>query len=513
MLQRLQTICNNEIAYLNGNFDKFDSGDKYIDTEHEFSYDLDIFGKNSLFNRINRCITQKGRDKLASKLTQLCQDKQKINDNQMAITELSSMFEWRIKFMANPYIADNFDGLARQIANNTKNFFIKSTVPYILIGLAATTFLLGLFNIVTWHYFSATFSINLICSLLFFRTLSTTNVNAEMLHKEFAAYLNVLKDINNANFKSNALKDLKHELFGKGTNSLDAFKELSKILNMFDQRGNAIIYLLLNGTILFDIILVKKMMSWSKKHLSHIQHWLDCIAELDALVSFGNYAYNNPDNTTAEILPENTTEIIQTTNIYHPFLTHRKAVPNNFTLNKNNIAIVTGANMAGKSTYLRTIGTNYLLACLGAPVCCASLTLYPAQLITSLRTSDSLSDGESYFFAELKRLKRIIDLLNNGTELFIILDEVLKGTNSEDKQKGSFDLIRQLILLKANGLIATHDLMLSRLRELFPEHIQNYCFEADITNDELTFSYKLRKGVAQNMNACFLMKKMGIVIQ
>lgn len=166
-----------------------------------------------------------------------------------------------------------------------------------------------------------------------------------------------------------------------------------------------------------------------------------------------------------------------------------------------------------KSTYLRTIGVNYLLACIGCPVCCKQLTLYPAQLITSLRTSDSLTDNESYFFAELKRLKRIIDLLNEGKELFIILDEILKGTNSADKQKGSLDLIRQFMHLQANGIIATHDLLLGTLADQFPEKIRNYCFEADIKDNELSFSYKLREGVAQNMNACFLMKKMGITIQ
>ena len=175
--------------------------------------------------------------------------------------------------------------------------------------------------------------------------------------------------------------------------------------------------------------------------------------------------------------------------------------------------LITGANMAGKSTYLRTIGVNYLLACIGAPVCCERLKLHPNQLITSLRTSDSLSDNESYFFAELKRLKRIIDLLNQGQQLFIILDEILKGTNSMDKQKGSFDLIRQFMQMKANGIIATHDLLLGSLIKQFPEEIRNYCFEADIKDNELTFSYKLREGVAQNMNACFLMKKMGIILQ
>ena len=140
------------------------------------------------------------------------------------------------------------------------------------------------------------------------------------------------------------------------------------------------------------------------------------------------------------------------------------------------------------------------------------MKIYPARLVTSLRTSDSLADNESYFFAELKRLKLIIDKLEAGEELFIILDEILKGTNSMDKQKGSFALIKQFMNMNANGIIATHDLLLGTLIESFPQNIRNYCFEADITNNELTFSYQMRNGVAQNMNACFLMKKMGIAV-
>jgi DNA mismatch repair ATPase MutS len=161
---------------------------------------------------------------------------------------------------------------------------------------------------------------------------------------------------------------------------------------------------------------------------------------------------------------------------------------------------------------LMNVGINYLLACIGAPVWAEQIKLYPSRLITSLRTSDSLTDNESYFFAELKRLKLIIDKLNAGEELFIILDEILKGTNSTDKQKGSFALIKQFMTLHTNGIIATHDLMLGTLIDLFPSNIRNYCFEADITNNELTFSYQMRNGVAQNMNACFLMKKMGIAV-
>ena len=168
--------------------------------------------------------------------------------------------------------------------------------------------------------------------------------------------------------------------------------------------------------------------------------------------------------------------------------------------------------MAGKSTYLRTIGINFLLACMGAPACAKQLKVFPASIITSLRTSDSLKDNESYFYSELKRLKMIINRLQAGEKLFIILDEILKGTNSIDKQKGSLALIRQFVTYQTCGLIATHDLVLGSLQNEYPDNIKNYRFEADIKENDLTFSYKMKEGVAHNMNACFLMKKMGIAI-
>ena len=209
----------------------------------------------------------------------------------------------------------------------------------------------------------------------------------------------------------------------------------------------------------------------------------------------------------------NTRFMLRAKALGHPLMHRDRCVRNDIDMEKRPFfIIITGANMAGKSTYLRTIGINYLLACTGMPVCAEEMEAYPARLITSLRTSDSLTDNESYFFAELKRLKLIIDKLHSGEELFIILDEILKGTNSMDKQKGSFALIKQFMALQANGIIATHDLLLGTLIDLFPGNICNYRFEADITDNELTFSYRLRPGVAQNMNACFLMKKMGIAV-
>ena len=309
-----------------------------------------------------------------------------------------------------------------------------------------------------------------------------------------------------------ALRELTDKLDIDGHSPAEALMQLSKELDRLDLRNNQLLYVILEGSMFFQLRQIVRIERWKARYGKYLMGWLEAVGELDALCSLGTFAYNHPAYTYPTIAGQPFCFLAR--NMGHPLMPEAQCVKNDAAIpSRPYFLIITGANMAGKSTYLRTIGVNYLLACMGCPVCCESLTLYPAQLITSLRTTDSLSDNESYFFAELKRLKRIIDLLNEGKELFIILDEILKGTNSADKQKGSLDLIRQFMRLKADGIIATHDLLLGTLAEQFPDEIRNYCFEADITDNELTFSYRLREGVAQNMNACFLMKKMGITVR
>lgn len=283
------------------------------------------------------------------------------------------------------------------------------------------------------------------------------------------------------------------------------------MMNSLNQRNNIIISTILNGLLFWELRKVINIEKWKNQYARQLPEWLKAIGEMDALCSLATFAYNHPEYTYPTIAT--TPFTLEATEMGHPLMEREKCVRNSIHITKKPFfVIITGANMAGKSTYLRTIGVNYLLACIGAPVCCDKMDIYPAHLITSLRTSDSLTDNESYFFAELKRLKLIIDKLNAQEELFIILDEILKGTNSMDKQKGSLALIKQFMSLQANGIIATHDLLLGSLAEIYPNNIKNFRFEADITNNELTFSYRLKEGVAQNMNACFLMKKMGIVV-
>jgi DNA mismatch repair ATPase MutS len=320
-------------------------------------------------------------------------------------------------------------------------------------------------------------------------------------------YSRLLKIIETGQFNSPMLKEMQGKIKGNEPASL-AIHRLKSYSDNLDQSFNVLGLILLNPVFFWNIYYAIRIENWILQHKDDVATWLKVLAEFDSLVSFAFYAYNHPDYIYPEV---SGTFVLEGKDLGHPLLNRSVCVRNDVVIDKNPFfLVVTGANMAGKSTCLRTVGINLMLACAGAPVCASSLKFYPFRLVTNLRTSDSLTDNESYFFAELKRLKMIIDRLQSGEQLFIILDEILKGTNSEDKQKGSIALMKQLVSLNGNGIIATHDLMLGNLEKEFPDAIKNYRFEADIKDGQLSFTYKIREGIAQNMNASFLMKKMGI---
>jgi len=262
---------------------------------------------------------------------------------------------------------------------------------------------------------------------------------------------------------------------------------------------------------LWDILQARRLDAWRNTYKNDVEEWFELIARFDALNSLAGFWYNRPDFIVPE--PREKQFVLEATNCGHPLLKAETRVDNPVSFNGwKNFIIVTGANMAGKSTYLRTIAVNFVMAMAGAPVCAQQFVFSPASIFTGIRTRDNLLENESYFFAELKRLKAIIDSLQAGSKLFIILDEILKGTNSKDKQQGSKALLRQLIRFDSSGLIATHDLTLGELINDYPVNIRNKRFEVEIKNEELVFDYKLKDGISQNLNATFLMKKMGITI-
>ncbi len=507
-----------ELASLGNNNSAFDGGKEWIDTSHPFSLDLDVFGEHSLFQFLNRTCTPIGKETLSRWLRHPLDKKQEIETHQQAIKELSKYPEFRETFRITGCLYKNDETGINDLKTwieapsvflqKKSNLWLCRAVPCINILL----FVLGMSGILSMSWFGLVFCTFVIASSKLVRRITRIQESYNKSLKMLSIYAHLIELADKQSMESPLLVSLKHEFESNGKKAPEVLGMLAKELDRLDLRNNLILYALLEGSMFWQLRQMLRIERWKQEHGTHLLQWLEALGKLDALCALGTFAFNHPEY----VYPELTDQpfVFQAKDMGHPLMPRQQCVVNDADIpQRPYFLIITGANMAGKSTYLRAIGCNYILACIGVPVCCSFLRIYPAHLMTSLRTSDSLANNESYFFAELKRLQQILERLKKGEEMFIILDEILKGTNSMDKQKGSFSLVKQLLRLKANGIIATHDLLLGELKQHFPNEISNYCFEADIQNDELTFSYKLREGVAQNMNACFLMQKMGINIE
>lgn len=515
--EALIRLNDDELKGLDYDFSAFDGAPEKSDAAHSFSLDLDLFGPRSLFQSINRTVTFYGREELARYFLCPLHKKEAILRRQEAIRCLASHSQLRQHFYVTGKLRSGQTGnLSRLKAlAGEKNQFAGKTIWNLLIwAIPAGWIGIGIGYFAGWLPAAAAsmyFLFSLFIAYAKTKQINQLYISVNKMESQLAGYADLMKSFEGDQFPSAELTDICNQLTdGKQTASY-AIKQLSSYIGGLDQRFS-LAGILTNLFYLRDTRHALLLESWKERHAADLERWFDALARFDALCSLGGFAFNHPEYSYPDIA--DTYFRMEGKGLGHPLLDRRVCVKNNIDIAERGcFLIVTGANMAGKSTYLRTVGVNFLLACIGAPVCADSLTVYPARLVTSLRTSDSLVSNESYFFAELKRLKMIIDRLEKGEELFIILDEILKGTNSVDKQKGSLALVKQLVAYQTAGIIATHDLVLGNLAAEFPGRVRNFRFEADIKNEELSFSYQLREGIAQNMNACFLMQKMGIGIR
>src|SRR6185312_14544384 len=312
-------------------------------------------------------------------------------------------------------------------------------------------------------------------------------------------------------FESPLLKRWQSVFLEKHKRASDDILKIKKILDRLDLRYNLVLSLPLNWLLLWNLQQVLDLEKWKESEQNNIDEWFDTLANFEALNSFGILFFNQPGWVFPTIHPEYFS--IEGTEIGHPLIPKEKRVDNFINIPSNSeLMLVTGSNMAGKSTYLRSIGVNVVLAMSGAPVCAAAFSVSLVQLMSSMRITDNLEESTSTFYAELKKLKTIIEKVNAGEKVFILLDEILRGTNSLDRHTGSKALIKQLIKKKAAAIIATHDLELANLKEEFSHNILNYHFDVEVSNDELYFDYRLKPGVCNSLNASILMKKIGIEI-
>ncbi len=514
-INNLLKINKDEISSLKGDYSAFGDGKEYEIMGHDFSLDLDVFGKNSLFQFTDRTSTYKGSQLLANWFNNPSINTEEILQRQQSAAELSKLINFRQHFKARGMSVKE---TAKQISFLEKwykvpNLFFSKIVFKILLIIIpiinVSSIILFSMDVLNGKILSLLLLMSLGIVGIYTKKINTIHINLSKRTTLLEKYITILKLIESQDFKSTLLKNISKTIETNKETASESISKLSKILAAFDTRLNIFAGILLNAILLWDIQQVWKMEKWKSIHAKELSHWFEAIAKIDALNSIANIKYNNPQWIFPEI--NNSNKWIFEA-MRHPLMKTDDCIPNNFVVEHiPHLNVITGANMAGKSTYLRTIGSNMILAMIGAAVNAEKMNFQPIQIISSLRTTDSLIKNESYFYAEIKRLQLIVDRLRNGERLFVLLDEILKGTNSKDKEQGSKALLRQLLKLNAIGIIATHDLSLGKLEEEFYPNIENYCFEVDIKNDELSFDYKIRPGIAKNMNASFLLKKMGIV--
>jgi ABC-type multidrug transport system fused ATPase/permease subunit len=516
--EAIKEINEDEIKAMQGEFLDFDKGEDFVSIDHSYSSDLDIFGNRSVFHSLNRTTTSIGRKFLSSWLNTFPENTitNEIIQKQEAVQELADKLDLRQNIQAHGKFIE--DSMKRM-----ESFQDLFDEPDAVLGKKPLIGFIHLFPLVTIGGVVSVFFrvpwivpvalilvqgiVNRFTAKARKRIYNLTSRNAKIL----TAYAKITAELEKENFTSSKLKDHISQLFLEDKPASLHIKKLSTLLGYFDMRLSREFHLLFNNVLFWDLHCVYRIEKWKRKTGPVIHKWFDVIGNVEALCSFANTLFNNPDWTMPEVCgPEFR---LEARSIGHPLIPKAENVHNDVSLqHKGNVLIVTGPNMSGKTTFLKTLGVNIVLAMAGGPVCAQRFVLSPLKLYTSMKVSDSLDKKLSLFYAELQRLKMIMDAILDKEPVFFLIDEMLKGTNEADRHKGAIALIKQLVDNVADGVLATHDLELTKLEQDFAESISNYHFDGYIEGDKLLFDYKLKTGVCQSSNALELMKKVGIKV-
>jgi DNA mismatch repair ATPase MutS len=511
----IHNINEASLKRVNGEWKLFqDKGEEFKDNEHNYSDDLDIFGQSSVFQWINTAITNFGRNRLKEYLTNPVLEKEDIIKRQLAIAELSKALSFRQRFQAEGTLNlfDNKDSSdlirwAENLNESVGKFSFKFFL-YVMPVLTAASAIYYLINLGKTYVVPLIFIIINMGLIKFKGGLISSNLDTVFLYKKkIRAYTNMIRLIERKRFKSTLLNELKKELYvNHKEKASEAVRKLSIIADKISDRAN-VYSIVLNLIYLRDFQLLVLLNNWKKQYGRQIETWLKLIGEFEALASLSIINYDNPRWTIPKI--EENSLMVFGSKTAHPLL-QDNAVANDIRLGgKNTILLITGSNMSGKSTYLRTVGTNLVLAYSGASVCAESFTCSLMDIYTCMRIGDNLEKSISSFYAEIIRIKSIVKAADTGKPTFFLLDEIFKGTNSIDRHLGAQTLINELSEKNTLGLVSTHDLELGSLEET-NKKIKNFNFQEYYINDEIKFDYKLREGVSRTRNAIYLMKLAGI---
>ena len=492
-------INEREIAFIEQGIYPADNGKDFEPAQHPYAYDLDILGEKSLYHYLNRTHTYLGRKCLAQRL--LYPDTTTILTHQEAIKALTPQLAWRQTFMAHAEQIDDspsfYDRLQQWAAAPTtpmgKFMRVFTVISPIVFTLSAIIGYIYDYEVLK-SIAKLLLTINLSVFFFFIGKMSKEKLGFEHTYAMLYAFKECIAQVE-AHFPE------------KNKQASTHIAQLSRLLDDLDSVSNILVSIPLNIFSFYHLHRYRALLQWKRTYGTHIAQWLETVAATEVLCSFANFAYNNPHF----VYPTfNHQYRVSFEDVGHPLIAENERITNNITLDEAHFIILTGSNMSGKSTFLRTLGVNMLLAQVGLPVCARKAAIHPLPLLVSMRLSDSLSDGKSYFFAEINRIEQIMTALKRE-RCMVLLDEILRGTNSEDKQYGTIKIIERLLSLKAIGIVATHDIEVCKTAERYPEQLQNKCFESYIHEGELSFDYKLREGICQNKNATFLMEKLGII--
>ncbi|MGN6533186.1 MAG: MutS family DNA mismatch repair protein [Ginsengibacter sp.] len=513
---QLIRINENELKFLEGNYYDFPSGAEHIPKEHPYANDLDIFGRASLFQYLNRTSSEPGSTRLAAFLKSPA-SVEDIPERQKSIKELSGKVLWIQDLQSfgtkNKIIFSTKNSLENWMKepNSFSGFKAWKWLRYLLPAIIISVVALYIFNIANDTVFYLTLLIFAVIAYQINKVVAPIHNQLSKVADEMNTLLTSVSLIENEKFETPLLKRWQSVFLQKNKKASADILRIKKILDKLDLRYNLVLSLPLNLLLLWNLQQILDLEKWKESEQNNIDDWFDTLANFEALNSFGILYFNQPEWSFPTIHDEYFS--ISGKEIGHPLIPEEKRVNNYIDIPSNaELMLVTGSNMAGKSTYLRSIGVNVVLAMSGAPVCATSFSVSHVQIMSSMRITDNLEESTSTFYAELKKLKTIIEKVNAGEKVFILLDEILRGTNSLDRHTGSKALIKQLIKKKAAAIIATHDLELANLKEKFSENILNYHFDVHVINDELFFDYRLKPGICNSLNASILMKKIGIEI-
>jgi hypothetical protein len=512
LLEKLLFINTNELNVLRYQPNGFDDGKAFISYDN-ISGDLDLFGAGSLFQLLNRTTTWHGTQQLADGLQQSLLSKDNIVQQQQAVQVLSAQKELRQLLTAHGLINEEKEGNLHDIVDWLQRPAIihdKAWVKWLrwLVSAYSTVMLIAWLFTQNYYPLIPVVFVSWGVISVFAKRIQQQHIllgKKQSILDQYAAILSLFSKVEPGH---SVLLQKEKALAGEAHQSVKKFSRLS---SMFDQRLNLIVNIFLNSFFMYDIHCLWALETWKKQHKDKFNDWIHCVGMIETLNSLATFAFNNPQYQYATV---NTSGIsISATQLAHPLIKAQERVANDCTFGVDEqLVLVTGSNMSGKTTFLRTLGVNLILAQYGAPVCATSFAFTPMVIRSSIRVSDSLQEHTSYFMAELKRLQQIIHYLQQQTvPVLILIDEILRGTNSEDKTHGSEQFIKKLLQYRCLTLFATHDLALSRLEDELPRKVNNYCFESTIRNGELLFDYTLQRGVAKNKNASFLMEKMEII--